>query len=45
MDRGVTLSGTNTMDMVMTISVAGQSMDMSMTNMVRQELIEYIPGG
>ncbi len=44
-DRGVTLSGTNTMDMVMTISVAGQSMDLSMTNMTRQELIEYIPGG
>jgi hypothetical protein len=31
--------------MAMAISVGGQSINMSMTNVVSQELIEYIPGG
>ena len=44
-DRGVTLSSTVTTDMAMAISVGGQSINMSMTNLVSQELIEYIPGG
>ena len=43
-DRGVTLSSTVTTDMAMTMSVGGQSINMSMTNLVSQELIEYIPG-
>ena len=44
-DRGVTLSSTVTTNMAMTMSVGGQSINMSTTNLVSQELIEYIPGG